>query len=151
MSGQPRICRGESGRRHRPTGASGVAGGWGRVRLRQAAGTELGPAVRHAVVVLLANTTATPQARLTPIVFLSAGGFLTLRRMEVQEAGTAVASDDVDVIGLHARNGISVLVVGSGIGGLSAARELWRIGCDVTVLERQPSEVLTGQMAVPQS
>ncbi|GJN71741.1 hypothetical protein PLICBS_005809 [Purpureocillium lilacinum] len=64
--------------------------------------------------------------------------------MEVQEAGTAVASDDVDVIGLHARNGISVLVVGSGIGGLSAARELWRIGCDVTVLERQPSEVLTG-------
>ena len=76
---------------------------------------------------------------------------MTLRRMEVQEAGTAVASDDVDVIGLHARNGISVLVVGSGIGGLSAARELWRIGCDVTVLERQPSEVLTGQMAVPQS
>ena len=76
---------------------------------------------------------------------------MTLRRMEVQEAGTAVASDDLDVIGLHARNGISVLVVGSGIGGLSAARELWRIGCDVTVLERQPSEVLTGQMAVPQS
>ncbi|KAF3759879.1 hypothetical protein M406DRAFT_14143, partial [Cryphonectria parasitica EP155] len=41
-------------------------------------------------------------------------------------------------------SGVSVIVVGSGIGGLSAARELWRIGCDVRVLERRPQEILTG-------
>lgn len=42
-------------------------------------------------------------------------------------------------------NGLSVIVVGSGIGGLSAARELWRIGCEVRVLERRPQEILTGK------
>ncbi|KAJ3502641.1 hypothetical protein NM208_g16683 [Fusarium decemcellulare] len=41
-------------------------------------------------------------------------------------------------------NGISVIVVGSGIGGLSAARELWRIGCKVRVLEKRPQEITTG-------
>ncbi|KAF5013304.1 hypothetical protein FDECE_683 [Fusarium decemcellulare] len=40
-------------------------------------------------------------------------------------------------------NGISVIVVGSGIGGLSAARELWRIGCKVRVLEKRPQEITT--------
>lgn len=42
-------------------------------------------------------------------------------------------------------NGVSAIVVGSGIGGLSAARELWRIGCSVRVLERRPQEILTGK------
>ncbi|KAF4470577.1 FAD binding domain-containing [Fusarium albosuccineum] len=41
-------------------------------------------------------------------------------------------------------NGISVIVVGSGIGGLSAARELWRIGCKVRVLEKRLQEITTG-------
>lgn len=43
-------------------------------------------------------------------------------------------------------NGLSVIVVGSGIGGLSAARELWRIGCKVRVLERRSQEINTGKM-----
>lgn len=42
-------------------------------------------------------------------------------------------------------NRLSVIIVGSGIGGLSAARELWRIGCDVKVLEKRPHEILTGK------
>lgn len=46
-------------------------------------------------------------------------------------------------------NGVSVIVVGSGIGGLSAARELWRIGCEVRVLERRAQEILTGKEPDP--
>ena len=45
-------------------------------------------------------------------------------------------------------NGVSVIVVGSGIGGLSAARELWRIGCEVRVLERRPQEIMTGKECI---
>ena len=49
-----------------------------------------------------------------------------------------------DVLNQKPPNGISVLVVGSGIGGLSAARECARLGCSVRVFERQPRPLLTG-------
>lgn len=46
-------------------------------------------------------------------------------------------------------NGIKVVVIGGGVGGLGAALECWRKGCDVTVLERaeQPSPI--GKSARP--
>lgn len=47
----------------------------------------------------------------------------------------------VDGVKRFPRNGIKVIVVGAGIGGLSAALECWRKGCDVVVLER--SELLS--------
>ncbi|KJZ71295.1 hypothetical protein HIM_09305 [Hirsutella minnesotensis 3608] len=64
--------------------------------------------------------------------------------MSLEESPAASLQSLPDVDDRSPSNGISVLVVGSGIGGLSAARELWRIGCDVRVFEKQPSEVLTG-------
>ena len=50
-----------------------------------------------------------------------------------------------DVLKQSPPNGISVLVVGCGIGGLTAARECSRLGCSVRVFERQPHPVLTGK------
>lgn len=33
-------------------------------------------------------------------------------------------------------NGIKVVIIGAGVGGLTAALECWRKGCEVVVLER---------------
>jgi len=41
-------------------------------------------------------------------------------------------------------NGISVLVSGSGVGGLYTAMECWRRGCDVRIFERTKARVTTG-------
>ena len=43
-------------------------------------------------------------------------------------------------------NGIQVIIVGAGVGGLTAALECWRKGCDVVVLERTDglSQIGTG-------
>ncbi|RMZ90293.1 hypothetical protein DV736_g2481, partial [Chaetothyriales sp. CBS 134916] len=49
-----------------------------------------------------------------------------------------------DIVSRSPPNGISVLVVGSGIGGLTAARECLRVGCSVRAFERRPHSVLTG-------
>ncbi|KIW21072.1 hypothetical protein PV08_01651 [Exophiala spinifera] len=45
------------------------------------------------------------------------------------------------VDGVHRlpRNGIKVIVIGAGVGGLQAALECWRKGCDVVVLEKAES------------
>lgn len=50
-----------------------------------------------------------------------------------------------DIISRSPANSISVLVVGCGIGGLTAARECVRYGFSVRVFERQPQPVLTGR------
>jgi NADPH-dependent 2,4-dienoyl-CoA reductase/sulfur reductase-like enzyme len=42
----------------------------------------------------------------------------------------------VDGVKRFPRNGIKMIVVGAGVGGLGAALECWRKGCDVVVLER---------------
>ena len=42
----------------------------------------------------------------------------------------------VDGVHRAPENGIKVIVIGSGVGGLCAALECWRKGCDVQVLER---------------
>lgn len=41
-------------------------------------------------------------------------------------------------------NGISVIVVGAGVGGLATALECWRVGCDVSIFERASSNITTG-------
>ena len=41
-------------------------------------------------------------------------------------------------------NGISVVVVGGGVGGLMTALECWRIGCSVRVLERSRQNITSG-------
>lgn len=46
-------------------------------------------------------------------------------------------SDNVtDRVQRFSKNGIRVVIVGAGVGGLSAALECWRKGCDVVVLEK---------------
>lgn len=49
-----------------------------------------------------------------------------------------------NVIGQSPSNGISVLVVGAGIGGLMAAMECSRRGCSVKILERAKGTVTIG-------
>lgn len=41
-------------------------------------------------------------------------------------------------------NNISVLISGSGVGGLTSALQLWRIGCDVRICERASKNLTTG-------
>jgi NADPH-dependent 2,4-dienoyl-CoA reductase/sulfur reductase-like enzyme len=42
----------------------------------------------------------------------------------------------VDGVRRLAPNDIKVIIIGAGVGGLQAALELWRKGCEVTVLEK---------------
>ena len=42
----------------------------------------------------------------------------------------------VDGVNRHPENGIRVIIIGAGIGGLQAALECWRKGCEVVVLEK---------------
>ena len=46
----------------------------------------------------------------------------------------------------YPETGISVLVVGSGIGGLMTALECWRKGHSVQILERSAGPVYTGEL-----
>lgn len=41
-------------------------------------------------------------------------------------------------------NGISVLVAGAGIGGMTVALECWRRGCEVRIIERAPKNAPQG-------
>lgn len=42
----------------------------------------------------------------------------------------------VDGVHRSPSNGVKVVVVGAGVGGLAVALECWRKGCEVVVLER---------------
>ena len=42
----------------------------------------------------------------------------------------------VDGVRRFPENGIKVVIIGAGVGGLQAALECWRKGCEVVVLER---------------
>ena len=44
--------------------------------------------------------------------------------------------DVVDGVKRFPQNGIKVIIIGAGVGGLGAALECWRKGCEVVVLER---------------
>ena len=50
----------------------------------------------------------------------------------------------IDIIGKSPPNGVAVLVVGAGIGGLMAAMECWRRGCNVRIVERAKGTTTTG-------
>lgn len=41
--------------------------------------------------------------------------------------------------------GMSVLISGAGVGGLTSALEFWRKGCDVRILERAKESLTTGK------
>ena len=49
-----------------------------------------------------------------------------------------MSTEYVSVDGVHRlpENGIRVVIIGAGIGGLQAALECWRKGCEVVVLEK---------------
>lgn len=46
------------------------------------------------------------------------------------------SSSFIDGVRRYPENGIKVVIIGAGVGGLQAAIECWRKGCDVTVLEK---------------
>ena len=54
------------------------------------------------------------------------------------------ASIDHDTTKRYPETGISVLIVGAGVGGLMTALEGWRKGLSVRILERSPREITTG-------
>lgn len=56
--------------------------------------------------------------------------------------GTDIASD----LTRYPETGITVLVVGAGIGGLLSAMECWRKGHSVQILERSIAPVYTGNI-----
>lgn len=49
---------------------------------------------------------------------------------------TTIGGSVVDGVHRHPANNVSVVVLGGGIGGLQAALECWRKGCEVVVIER---------------
>ena len=55
---------------------------------------------------------------------------------------------DHEVTKRYPDTGISILIVGAGVGGLMTALEGWRKGFQVRVLERSPCEVTTGTWAL---
>ena len=46
---------------------------------------------------------------------------------------------NVEGVQRYPENGIKVIIVGAGNGGLNAALECWRKGCEVVVLEKNDS------------
>ena len=54
---------------------------------------------------------------------------------------------NVDGVERFSPNGIKVLIVGGGVGGLGAALECWRKGCEVTVVERSSELSVVGESA----
>lgn len=48
----------------------------------------------------------------------------------------------------HPSTGISVLIIGAGVGGIMTALECWRKGHDVRILERGSGPVETGRCAL---
>ena len=58
------------------------------------------------------------------------------------DAATGMASK----LKRYPETGISVLIAGSGIGGLMTALECWRKGLSVEILERSAGPVFTGEM-----
>lgn len=49
---------------------------------------------------------------------------------------TTIGGSVVDGVHRYPTNNVSVVVLGGGIGGLQAALECWRKGCEVVVIER---------------
>lgn len=48
----------------------------------------------------------------------------------------STTESSVDGVQRFPENGIKVVIIGGGVGGLQAALECWRKGCDVIVLEQ---------------
>lgn len=48
----------------------------------------------------------------------------------------------------NAPNGISALISGAGVGGLAAALELWRKGCNVKVFEKSRESSTAGKIFI---
>lgn len=55
-------------------------------------------------------------------------------------------TDTASRVERYPETGISVLIVGAGIGGLMTALECWRKGLRVKVLERSAGPVYTGEL-----
>jgi 2-polyprenyl-6-methoxyphenol hydroxylase-like FAD-dependent oxidoreductase len=49
----------------------------------------------------------------------------------------------------HPETGISVLVVGAGVGGLVTALECWRKGHEVQIVEKTPEPETEGKYLIP--
>ena len=61
-----------------------------------------------------------------------------------------IAKQTTEIItdGVHRlpENGIKVVIIGAGVGGLQAALECWRKGCDVVVLEKAEKLSTLGEL-----
>jgi len=62
-----------------------------------------------------------------------------------------MAGPDLSTANLHGNlpkrsqpSGISVLIVGAGVGGLVAALECWRKGHEVRIIEKSPARLTSG-------
>lgn len=62
------------------------------------------------------------------------------------EPGNELRSLTINNVKTYPATGISVLVVGAGVGGLMAALECKRKGYDVRVIERTPSPSIAGTL-----
>ena len=51
----------------------------------------------------------------------------------------------------YPENGISVLIVGAGIGGMMTALECWRKGFSVSIVERSTGPIYTGELTTVKS
>lgn len=67
-------------------------------------------------------------------------------KLEIMD-GNRVLGTMVDGVQRFPPNGIKVIVVGAGVGGLGAALECWRKGCDVVVLERGDKLSVLGEQS----
>jgi NADPH-dependent 2,4-dienoyl-CoA reductase/sulfur reductase-like enzyme len=67
---------------------------------------------------------------------------------KVEQVDAVLPADKID---FHPPTGISVLVVGAGVGGLMSALECWRKGHDVRVIERTPSLSTAGKLHRPRT
>ena len=54
----------------------------------------------------------------------------------------------VDGVRRYPANGVRIIVVGAGNGGLQAALECWRKGCEIEVLERAAKISAIGMLEV---
>ena len=97
----------------------------------------------HSSIVAIAQTHSKMASHATESISFANGSEIngTLRNAN-SDATPGMASE----LERYPETGTSVLIVGSGIGGLMTALECWRKGFSVKILERSAGPVYTGEL-----